>query len=144
MPKEQPAPVKEQPVAPEPIMQPKKPYLPKMPKPILPDIDINNYFMMNMPNVNVHQPAKEQPKPLPKEQPKPLPKEQPKSLPKEKPNIPIPQLPQMPVNIFPEVIEEVEQIKENVKPVKEMKPIVKPSLRKLNRLHKNLLTFLLK
>ena len=50
-------------------MQPKKPYIPKMPQPIIPEIDINNYFLMNMPNVNVHEQAKEQPKVLPKEQP---------------------------------------------------------------------------
>ena len=38
-------------------MQPKKPYIPKMPQPILPEVDINNYFLMNMPNVNVHEQA---------------------------------------------------------------------------------------
>ncbi len=32
-----------------------------MPQPILPEIDINNYFLMNMPNVNVHEQAKVQP-----------------------------------------------------------------------------------
>ena len=81
MPKEQPLPVQEQPlpvqeqpikekpITPAPKMQPKKPYIPKMPQPIIPEIDINNYFLMNMPNVNVHEQAKEQPKVLPKEQP---------------------------------------------------------------------------
>ena len=43
-------------------MQPKKPYIPKMPQPIIPEIDINNYFLMNMPNVNVHEQAKVLPK----------------------------------------------------------------------------------
>ena len=66
MPKEQLIPVKEQPIKEKPItpapkMQPKKPYIPKMPQPILPEIDINNYFLMNMPNVNVHEQAKEHP-----------------------------------------------------------------------------------
>ena len=46
-------------------MQPKKPYIPKMPQPILPEIDINNYFLMNMPNVNVHEQAKELPPNVP-------------------------------------------------------------------------------
>ena len=56
VPKEQP--IKEKPITPAPKMQPKKPYIPKMPQPIIPEIDINNYFLMNMPNVNVHEQAK--------------------------------------------------------------------------------------
>ena len=70
MPKEQPLPVQEQPIKEKPItpapkMQPKKPYIPKMPQPIIPEIDINNYFLMNMPNVNVHEQAKELPPKVP-------------------------------------------------------------------------------
>src|SRR3954454_20244851 len=107
-------PIKEKPITPVPKTQPKKPYIPKMPQPIIPEIDINNYFLMNMPNVNVHEQAKEQPKVLPKEQPKVLPKEQPKVLPKEQPKVlptvPMPQLPQKPVNILPKVKEEVKQV----------------------------------
>ncbi|WVX82594.1 SafA/ExsA family spore coat assembly protein [Niallia oryzisoli] len=43
------------------------PYPPKMPQPV-PEIDVNNYYMMNMANVNV----KEQQKPLPQLPPKPV------------------------------------------------------------------------
>lgn len=40
---------------------PKKPFIPKMPKPIMPEIDINNYYMMNMANLSVQQPAPQLP-----------------------------------------------------------------------------------
>jgi len=55
------APVAEKPVQPQvPIEVPKevptKPFIPKMPKPIMPEIDINNYYMMNMANLSVQQP----------------------------------------------------------------------------------------
>lgn len=50
---------------------PKKPFVPKMPKPIIPEIDIHNYYMMNMANVNVE---KEELKPqtAPQLPPKPM------------------------------------------------------------------------
>jgi morphogenetic protein associated with SpoVID len=62
--KEQPIqPVKEQPIMEKPVSpienipietpkeQPKMPYMPKMPMPMVPEVDINNYFMMNMANI---------------------------------------------------------------------------------------------
>ena len=64
------APVKEVPIA---------PYIPQMPQAVIPEIDINNYYMMNMANLSVQQP------PAPQLQP---------------------QLPPKPVNILPEVKEE--------------------------------------
>jgi morphogenetic protein associated with SpoVID len=74
------APIKEVPIA---------PYIPQMPQPIIPEIDINNYYMMNMANLSVQQP------PAPQLQP---------------------QLPPKPVNILPEVKEEpiVESIPESI------------------------------
>ncbi|WP_394233084.1 SafA/ExsA family spore coat assembly protein, partial [Niallia oryzisoli] len=51
----------------KPIEQPKQPFQPKMPMPI-PEVDLQNYFMTNMANINV----KEQPKSLPQLPPKPL------------------------------------------------------------------------
>lgn len=81
--------------------QPKAPFVPKMPQPIIPDIDINNYYMMNMPA----------PKPQPKPQPKPkaMPKQEykPKQLEEPAAQMPItmpkqqPQLPPKPMNILP-------------------------------------------
>nr|WP_077214105.1 SafA/ExsA family spore coat assembly protein [Bacillus dakarensis] len=59
---------------------PKKPFVPKMPKPVIPDIDINNYYMMNMANLKVEQQAAEQ----------------------SQPKMP-PQLPPKPKNILPEI-----------------------------------------
>ncbi|MFE8696858.1 SafA/ExsA family spore coat assembly protein [Cytobacillus sp. FJAT-53684] len=69
---------------------PKKPYIPKMPKPILPEIDINNYYMMNMANLSVQQPAPQLPpkpvnilpevKPIAKQPPKAVKKELPKEI----------------------------------------------------------------
>jgi morphogenetic protein associated with SpoVID len=74
------APIKEAPIA---------PYIPQMPQAIIPEIDINNYYMMNMANLSVQQP------PAPQIQP---------------------QLPPKPVNILPEVKEEpiVESIPESI------------------------------
>ena len=91
------APIKEQPKkeAPKPVKkeEPVKPYTPKMPKFVLPEIDINNYYMMNMANM-----------------------QQQVQLP------PQPQLPPKPENIFPEIKPEVKpQVKLQVKP--EMKQI---------------------
>ncbi|PAE24002.1 SafA/ExsA family spore coat assembly protein, partial [Bacillus sp. 7894-2] len=109
---------------------PKKPYKPKMPTPIMPEIDINNYYMMNIQQPAPQQkplPAKEvkpqQQKPLPAkevkpQQQKPLPakevkaKEKPvkpaETKPQQKPlpiseSKPQPQLPPKPVNILPQV-----------------------------------------
>ncbi|MED1904520.1 SafA/ExsA family spore coat assembly protein, partial [Cytobacillus firmus] len=96
---------------------PKKPYTPKMPKPIMPEIDINNYYMMNIQQPAPQQkqlPAKEvkpqQQKPLPakevkaKEKPtKPAetkPQQKPLPISESKPQL---QLPPKPVNILPQV-----------------------------------------
>ncbi|WP_052806984.1 SafA/ExsA family spore coat assembly protein, partial [Mesobacillus subterraneus] len=102
------APVKEQPKKempkPVPKEEPVKPYKPKMPVQIKPEIDINNYYMMNMANMQFPP----QPKSQPKSQHKPQPKAQ-------------PQLPPKPENIFPEVKPEAKQIKPQVKP--ELKPL---------------------
>ena len=57
--KEAPKPKKEAPIAVQPQMPievPKKPFVPKMPKPIMPEIDINNYYLMNMANISAQQP----------------------------------------------------------------------------------------
>ncbi|MFB6468007.1 SafA/ExsA family spore coat assembly protein [Cytobacillus sp. Hz8] len=62
-----PAPIKEAPIMPAPKEKPKAPYVPKMPQPIIPEIDINNYYTMNMQNVSVEQ--KPQPAPKPEIQP---------------------------------------------------------------------------
>lgn len=51
-------PVQQLPPTPAPIEVPTKPFIPKMPKPIIPEIDINNYYMMNMANMSVQQPPK--------------------------------------------------------------------------------------
>ncbi|MEH7377316.1 SafA/ExsA family spore coat assembly protein, partial [Neobacillus drentensis] len=54
------APIKEAPIKEAPIIKevPKVPYTPKMPLQIVPEIDINNYYMMNMQNMTVQQPPK--------------------------------------------------------------------------------------
>ncbi|MBT2727094.1 SafA/ExsA family spore coat assembly protein, partial [Bacillus sp. ISL-75] len=54
------APIKEAPIKEAPIIKeaPKAPYTPKMPLQIVPEIDINNYYMMNMQNMTVQQPPK--------------------------------------------------------------------------------------
>ena len=78
------APIKEMPIKEAPIKEaPKAPYIPKMPTPVIPEIDINNYYMMNMANMTVQQPTPPPPPQLP----------------------PSPQPPPAPVNILPEVKE---------------------------------------
>ncbi|MED3562177.1 SafA/ExsA family spore coat assembly protein [Bacillus xiapuensis] len=49
------APIKEVPIKEQPILKeaPKTPYTPKMPLPVVPEIDINNYYMSNMTNMTV-------------------------------------------------------------------------------------------
>lgn len=95
-------PFKEQKPMAMPVEEPKKekpkevqkPFAPKMPQPVVPEIDINNYYMMNMANMQMQQPMQQpmqqaKPKPKPQTPPKPtnvLPKakEQPKPKPKPK------------------------------------------------------------
>ncbi|OIK16992.1 hypothetical protein BIV60_01570 [Bacillus sp. MUM 116] len=90
------APIKEVPIKEQPILKeaPKTPYTPKMPLPVVPEIDINNYYMSNMTNMTVKpelppKPAnilpevKEVPK---KEVPIPLP---PVEVPIQQPCVPI-------------------------------------------------------
>jgi morphogenetic protein associated with SpoVID len=133
MPKEQPialapkeAPKKEMPIEQPPKMKekiepiaeaPKKPFKPKMPQPMIPEIDINHYYMMNMANLSVQpqQPAKPVPKPL-----KPIKEEvKPKQL---APSQSAPQFPLQPKQL------PAEMTLPEVKPLPEMKPIkgVKP------------------
>src|ERR1700719_2908851 len=53
------APIKEAPIKKEvPIKKeaPKAPYTPKMPLPVIPEIDINQYYTVNMANMTVQQP----------------------------------------------------------------------------------------
>ena len=51
------APIKEVPIKETPIKEvPKTPYTPKMPLQIIPEIDINNYYLNNMTNMEVKQP----------------------------------------------------------------------------------------
>ncbi|MEH7106175.1 SafA/ExsA family spore coat assembly protein, partial [Bacillus sp. JJ1764] len=51
-------PIKEMPIKEQPIVKeaPKAPYTPKMPLQVVPEIDINNYYMMNMQQMKVEQP----------------------------------------------------------------------------------------
>ncbi|WP_230203554.1 SafA/ExsA family spore coat assembly protein, partial [Bacillus massiliigorillae] len=73
-----------------PVVKKKPKPVPVVPQPVIPEIDINNYYMVNMANMNVQKPV-EQPKPQPKQKPKPVvlqPK--PKPQPKAKP-MPLPQ-----------------------------------------------------
>ncbi|PKG29804.1 SafA/ExsA family spore coat assembly protein, partial [Cytobacillus horneckiae] len=87
-PKEKPQtlPAKEAPKQVAPKAEQKKPYKPKMPKQILPDIDINNYYMLNFDNVAPQ-------KPLPKQKPlKPIQEQKPlKPVEQQKPLQPIQQ-----------------------------------------------------
>jgi morphogenetic protein associated with SpoVID len=139
MPKEQPialapkeAPKKEMPIEQPPKMEeqiepiaeaPKKPFTPKMPQPIIPEIDINNYYMMNMANLSVQpqQPAKPVPKP-----PKPVKEEvKPKQIaPAELQSQAPPQFPMQPKQLPPETkpLPEVKPLQE-MKPVKGVKPL---------------------
>jgi len=97
------APIKEAPVKEVPKEQPiikeapKAPYTPKMPLQVIPEIDINNYYTLNMQNMKVEQPNLP-PKPtniLPeiKEVPKEMPK---KEVPKKEMPIPAPAPPPPP------------------------------------------------
>ncbi|MCP3741214.1 SafA/ExsA family spore coat assembly protein [Rossellomorea sp. BNER] len=111
-PKEMPvAPVKEQPKE-----MPKKQYAPKMPQPVIPEIDINNYYMMNMANMQTQQQKpkmpkkptnvlpsvkgkkKEEVKGVKKEEVKPIKKEAKKEEELEMPQMPIYQQPMMPAD----------------------------------------------
>ena len=130
-------PKKEMPVVEKPQQQlplkqvevPKKPFVPKMPKPVMPEIDINNYYMMNMANIAPQQPAQLPPKPIQQPIMKPIehkpiqkpimkpiehkPIQQPIMKPVEHKPIqqpimkpieqPLPQLPPKPVNVLPQV-----------------------------------------
>jgi morphogenetic protein associated with SpoVID len=71
-------PIKEVPIKQVPIKEvPKTPFIPKMPMPIMPEIDINNYYMMNMANMQVQQPQPPPPMPMPAPPPMPEIKEMP-------------------------------------------------------------------
>ncbi|MGG4157009.1 SafA/ExsA family spore coat assembly protein, partial [Peribacillus muralis] len=74
--KEQPkyqAPIKEQPIVqPKPIVKEKQIIVPKeapVPTPVIPEIDINNYYMVNMTNMSVQKPPAPPPIPKKKEEP---------------------------------------------------------------------------
>ncbi|MEC2054559.1 SafA/ExsA family spore coat assembly protein, partial [Peribacillus psychrosaccharolyticus] len=71
-------PVKEKPIVKEQIIVKEKPIVKEMPmpKPVAPEIDINNYYMVNMTkNMNIQKPVKEAPKPVQKPIiPPPMPK----------------------------------------------------------------------
>lgn len=100
-------PIKEAPKKEMPIKEvPKAPFVPKVPKAIIPEIDINNYFMMNMANMSVQQPPIQQPLP-----PQPQPQIQ-------------PQLPPKPDNLFPKVKEEVKDVHESFEEPKQETPFL--------------------
>ncbi|WP_175990891.1 SafA/ExsA family spore coat assembly protein [Bacillus sp. Marseille-Q1617] len=99
-----------QPVAEEKPKEAQKPFTPKMPKPVIPEIDINNYYMMNMANMQIQQPM-QKPMQKPVQQPKPQPKPQPKTQPKAKAQ---PKMPPKPSNILPQA--------KDMKPPKAEKP----------------------
>ncbi len=87
------APIKEVPIKEQPIIKetPKAPYTPKMPLQVVPEIDINNYYMTNMMNMTVKPELPPKPAnilPEVKEVPK---KEMPKiELPKKEMPLPVP------------------------------------------------------
>ncbi|MFS0780777.1 SafA/ExsA family spore coat assembly protein [Bacillus sp. 1P06AnD] len=67
------APIKEmpKPVPQQPIVQKEKiiiKEMPAAPQPVIPEVDINNYYMVNMANMNVQKPAAKQ-QPVPQEKP---------------------------------------------------------------------------
>ncbi|RLQ98079.1 LysM peptidoglycan-binding domain-containing protein [Falsibacillus albus] len=70
------APMKEMPKKEAPVKEVPKPiYAPKIPQPVIPEIDINNYYMMNMANMQMQSqpqapPVPPKPKEIPKEEPK--------------------------------------------------------------------------
>lgn len=80
-----------------------KPFTPKMPQPVVPEIDINNYYMMNMANMQVQQP-KQQAKPMPK-----------------------PKTPPKPTNVLPKAKEQPKPKQEAVKGVQEEESLQMPS-----------------
>ncbi|QHA37103.1 SafA/ExsA family spore coat assembly protein [Rossellomorea marisflavi] len=88
----------EQPKAEKP-KEAQKPFTPKMPQPVIPEIDINNYYMMNM-QVQPKQQPMQQPMQQPVQQPKQQPMQQVK--PQAKPQ---PQTPPKPANILPKATE---------------------------------------
>ncbi|WP_052352841.1 SafA/ExsA family spore coat assembly protein, partial [Neobacillus dielmonensis] len=91
-------PVKEVPIAKE---APKAPYTPKMPLQIIPEIDVNNYYMMNMQQMKVEQPQLP-PKPvniLPEVKPE-VPKEKVIEKPITMPKTPVPPK-EAPVQMLP-------------------------------------------
>ncbi|WP_306471879.1 SafA/ExsA family spore coat assembly protein [Bacillus sp. AFS015802] len=104
-------PFKEQKPMAMPVEEPKKempkevqkPFAPKMPKPVVPEIDINNYYMMNMANMQVQQP-KQQAKPMPK-----------------------PVSPPKPTNVLPKAKEQPKPKQEAVKGVQEEESLQMPA-----------------
>jgi len=54
---------KEQPIMPVQKEAPKPVYTPKMPQPIIPEIDVNNYYMVNMANMSLQNQQVQQPTP---------------------------------------------------------------------------------
>ncbi|NRD75973.1 SafA/ExsA family spore coat assembly protein [Bacillus sp. BRMEA1] len=87
-------PVKEVPIKEQPIIKeaPKAPYTPKMPLQVVPEIDINNYYMMNMQQMKIEQPQ------LPPKPANILPEV--KEVPKKEITVPIPP-PVQPVQEMP-------------------------------------------
>ena len=89
----QPKVIKEQPmpqpkvIQEQPMPQP-APVLPQMPQPIIPDVDINNYYMVNMSNMMAQKPQQVAPQP-PQPQPLPQPAPQPIVVEKEKEESPV-------------------------------------------------------
>ncbi|WP_142383185.1 SafA/ExsA family spore coat assembly protein, partial [Bacillus canaveralius] len=93
-PKPAPTPKKEAPAIEkqkEPVKEkPKAPYTPKMPQPVIPEIDINHYYTLNMANMSVEQPTEQ---------------------------APLPQIPPKPTNILPGMMnEESPNVKEEAAP----------------------------
>ncbi|MDP4086979.1 MAG: SafA/ExsA family spore coat assembly protein [Bacillota bacterium] len=84
------APIKEMPIVKE---VPKAPVVPKMPLPVIPEIDINNYYMMNMANMSVQQAPAPAPTPPPQPTPPPAP-------PAPKPVV-LPEVKEVPVETCP-------------------------------------------
>jgi morphogenetic protein associated with SpoVID len=108
------APKKEMPIIKE---APKAPYIPKMPLPVIPEIDINNYYMMNMASMNIQQPQP-QPQPQPQLPPKPV------ILPevKEAPKPEVPVAPIMPVEECPPIAVEQPMCPDYCVPVSPVMP----------------------
>ncbi|MBD3107854.1 SafA/ExsA family spore coat assembly protein [Bacillus sp. AGMB 02131] len=98
---QQPKVIKEQPM---PMPQP-APVIPQMPQPIIPDVDINNYYMVNMSNMMVQKPQQMQPQAPPvqkQEQPvSPMPVPEPAPAPAAKPIVAEEEKEEAPVQIQP-------------------------------------------